>query len=184
MAEVLQTNAAELVPGPWQEGASPLGIRALRAQHAEWQPPADTAQLTAADWAALYYLPLAQSDLVIDSLCVPCEVLAVEQDLEPGSEPVAEDELTGFRLRLRGTEGERTELADVVIDASGTNSQTWGLAPGTPDFYILGAKNAVAAADFSIADGLAQIRELFRIVFDRADLDLYAANRGETPSTE
>ena len=43
-----------------------------------------------------------------------------------------------------------------------------------PDFYVLGAKSCGRDPRFTIALGLAQIRELFAIIGDRADLDLYA----------
>jgi hypothetical protein len=43
-----------------------------------------------------------------------------------------------------------------------------------PDFYILGAKSYGRSPQFLLAVGLAQIRELFTVLGDRADLDLYA----------
>ena len=43
-----------------------------------------------------------------------------------------------------------------------------------PDFYILGAKSFGRDPRFLIADGLEQIRELFTIIGDRPDLNLYA----------
>jgi hypothetical protein len=43
-----------------------------------------------------------------------------------------------------------------------------------PDFYVLGAKSFGRDSRFLISDGLDQIRELFAIIGDRADLDLYA----------
>ncbi len=42
-----------------------------------------------------------------------------------------------------------------------------------PDFYILGAKSYGRNPNFLIAIGLEQIRDLFTIIGDRADLDLY-----------
>ena len=43
-----------------------------------------------------------------------------------------------------------------------------------PDFYILGAKSFGRDSRFWISIGLEQIRELFTIIGDRAELDLYA----------
>jgi hypothetical protein len=43
-----------------------------------------------------------------------------------------------------------------------------------PDFYLLGAKSHGRDSRFLIADGLAQIRDLFTLIGDRADLNLYA----------
>jgi hypothetical protein len=42
-----------------------------------------------------------------------------------------------------------------------------------PDFYILGAKSYGRNSQFLLSVGLAQIRDLFSILGDRADLDLY-----------
>jgi hypothetical protein len=42
-----------------------------------------------------------------------------------------------------------------------------------PDFYVLGAKSYGRDSRFLISDGLRQIRELFTIIGDRAELNLY-----------
>jgi hypothetical protein len=44
-----------------------------------------------------------------------------------------------------------------------------------PDLYVLGAKSYGRDGRFSIAVGLEQIRRLFAIMGDRAELDLYAS---------
>jgi len=46
-----------------------------------------------------------------------------------------------------------------------------------PDFYILGAKSYGRNSHFLIFVGLEQVRQLFTIIGDRADLDLYASVR-------
>jgi thioredoxin reductase len=51
------------------------------------------------------------------------------------------------------------------------------LTTAEPDFYVLGAKSLGRDSRFTIAAGLAQIRELFTILGDRPDLDLYRAVR-------
>ena len=43
-----------------------------------------------------------------------------------------------------------------------------------PDFYILGAKSYGRTSSFLVSVGLQQIRELFALIGDREDLDLYA----------
>ncbi len=43
-----------------------------------------------------------------------------------------------------------------------------------PDFYILGAKSYGRDSRFLLSHGRAQVRDLFTILGDRADLDLYA----------
>lgn len=56
--------------------------------------------------------------------------------------------------------------------------QTWRgpqtLLNPEPDFYVLGAKSFGRNSKFLISAGLTQIRELFTILADRAELDLYA----------
>ncbi len=52
------------------------------------------------------------------------------------------------------------------------------LVQSEPDFYILGAKSFGRDSRFLIAAGLEQIRELFTIIGDRADLNLYATMAG------
>ncbi len=47
------------------------------------------------------------------------------------------------------------------------------LATAEPDFYVLGAKSLGRDSRFTIAAGLEQVRELFTILGDRPDLDLY-----------
>lgn len=47
-----------------------------------------------------------------------------------------------------------------------------------PDFYILGAKSYGRDGRFLISAGLSQIRDLFTIIGDRAELDLYATMAG------
>lgn len=60
------------------------------------------------------------------------------------------------------------------------------LTTSEPDFYILGSKSYGRDSRFLISIGLEQIRNLFTIIGDRADLDLYA-NDGDlvhTPASE
>lgn len=47
-----------------------------------------------------------------------------------------------------------------------------------PDFYVLGAKSYGRDSRFLIAHGLQQIRALFTLIGDRADLNLYATMAG------
>lgn len=180
----------------WRESVSPLGIAALSAQDPTWQPPEPTAAVSAAELAERYFLPLAQSDLLVDGIALGSEVVGIERDLAPG-EVVEEDEVAGFRLRIRSASGESVETADVVIDASGAAENAASLSFGAlagaesvpanagdhsphrlvtaeADFYILGAKSRPATARFRFVDGLAQIRDLFTIIADRPTLDLYA----------
>ena len=51
------------------------------------------------------------------------------------------------------------------------------LATAEPDFYVLGAKRLGRDSRFTIAAGLEQVRQLFTILGDRPDLDLYRSVR-------
>ncbi|MBI2823458.1 MAG: hypothetical protein HYX69_02065 [Planctomycetia bacterium] len=166
---------------PWRRLMSPLGLAALAAQDPRWQPPGGDSLPTAAELVAAYLVPLAQGDLLVDSVRTETEVVTIERDREPGEPPAGADEVEGFRLRVRDSAAELMERADVVIDASGVPSgqaDSHWFATGEPDFYVLGEKSAADPGRFSIRDGLAQIRDLFAIIGDRATLDLYASIGG------
>ncbi|MEX2111557.1 MAG: hypothetical protein WD845_00125 [Pirellulales bacterium] len=70
-------------------------------------------------------------------------------------------------------------MAKILADlgAGGTLDPRALLNP-EPDFYILGAKSFGRDSRFTIATGLEQVRALFTILGDRADLDLYATMPG------
>lgn len=104
---------------PWKLIASPLGLGALRTQDPNWQSPADDDLLTAAELAAVYYQPLADSDLLVDRIHTETEVVGVERPPLAEGEIIEEDDVLGFKLKLRDASGEREVEADVVIDASG-----------------------------------------------------------------
>lgn len=57
----------------------------------------------------------------------------------------------------------------LTISGAGPHS----LVSPEPNFYILGAKSYGRNSQFLIAAGLVQIRDLFTLLGDRADLDLY-----------
>ena len=56
--------------------------------------------------------------------------------------------------------------------------EAYRLVTPEPDFYVLGAKSYGRDSRFLIAHGLQQIRALFTLIGDRADLDLYATMAG------
>ncbi len=62
----------------WRASTSPLGIAALSAQQAQWQPAEPDALLSATELAERYFLPLAQSDLLVDHLLIGSEVIGLE----------------------------------------------------------------------------------------------------------
>lgn len=153
--------------------ASRLGVSALRAQNADWQPPAASATLAAAEWQAKYLTPLAESDLVADVLHLKHEVVSiVRRD---------DEEDASFEVRCRTSAGvEATHETDIVIDTTGKKAPAWcgdctldeelGFANPEADFYVLGAKGGAQ----SFAAGLVQIRDLFAILGERQDLDVYS----------
>jgi hypothetical protein len=46
-----------------------------------------------------------------------------------------------------------------------------------PDFYILGAKSYGRNSQFLVSIGLQQIRDVFSVIHDRENLDLYSSAR-------
>jgi len=81
----------------------------------------------------------------------------------------------GFRPNSRIYE--ELQVADDPITAAPTNwlasQDAQSLITPEPDFYVLGAKSIGRDSRFAIADGLRQIRQLFTIIGDRPELDLY-----------
>jgi 2-polyprenyl-6-methoxyphenol hydroxylase-like FAD-dependent oxidoreductase len=199
---VVQRCGNQAMATPWRMMVTSLGLAALRAQDTLWQPPAGDTLLTGREWAAQYLVPLSQTDLLADNLYERTEVLTVaREDLPPGESVDEEDDEDGgeessFTLRLRDAAGrERTDTADVVIDAAGVVSGARPasgievdeviakcgpspdgpvpVADGEPGYYVLGAKSYAGRADYLISTGHQQIRDLFAIIGDRVDLDLY-----------
>lgn len=129
---------------PFGMNHSTLGLAALRAQDANYHPPGDEELLTGREWVERYLAPLAQSDLVADNLRERTSVLAIgktwfrKTDL-PGSEERGDE---AFRLLVSDANGvQRTEQADVVIDATGVFSNpNWLGQGGIPAVGELGAR--------------------------------------------
>lgn len=83
---------------------------------------------------------------------------------------VGEPPLGGANARL--ADALAAQGAADMLDLQSCRTQA--LVNVEPDFYVLGAKSFGHDARFTIALGLAQTRELFTIIGDRAELDLYA----------
>jgi hypothetical protein len=120
---------------PFGMNVSKLGRAALRAQGGESSLPADDALLTGGEMATAYWLPLAESDLLVDCLRENVEVVAVGRGELLKSELVGQDARREFpfRLLLRTLDGagrESVEEADVVIDVTGTFGQPNALGAG------------------------------------------------------
>jgi thioredoxin reductase len=52
--------------------------------------------------------------------------------------------------------------------------ESGSMVTSEPDFYVIGAKSCGRDGRFVIADGLEQVRQVFSVIGDRADLNLYA----------
>lgn len=101
-------------------------------------------------------------------------------------------DLERFQVRLRGLHAEELEVDRVLANVGCrgdhslfaalqasldpiTEASPAELIHPEPHFYVLGAKSYGRDGRFLIADGLKQIRKLFSIIGDRAELDLYAS---------
>lgn len=127
---------------PWKWNVSTLGLAALAAQDPAWHPPEGDALPTGRELAERYLVPLSQTDLVVDSLRLGSEVLAI------GREGLLKGDLVGdesrsepsFRLLVRDRDGERYATADVVLDCTGTyGNHNWLGTGGLPALGELAA---------------------------------------------
>jgi hypothetical protein len=149
---------------PFGMNRSPLGLAALKAQDASYQPPGDDQLLTGREFADRYLIPLSQSDLLIDNLHERTEVVAVGRDgLLPGDMPGEEGRGDyNFRLLLRRTDPDdhgrqRIADADVVIDASGCyRTHNWLGHGGIP---AVGEEAAAAHIEYGLPDVLGAGRD-------------------------
>jgi threonine dehydrogenase-like Zn-dependent dehydrogenase len=160
---------------PFKQLASTLGVAALQAQNPERVLPPGDEQLTTAKWWNYYLVPLAESDLIVDVLKLSTEVMAIRRN---------EDD-TAFQIECRDAGGgELIVEAEIIIDCTGrAGNRQWfaeeaadpelGFLNPEADVYVLGGKSCPECS-IIFAQGLAQIRELFAILGEREDLDLYA----------
>ncbi|TWU24668.1 FAD-dependent oxidoreductase [Bythopirellula polymerisocia] len=168
-----------LLNGSFGEHASTLGVAALKAQDSKWHCPAGSAKLSASEYCQCYLRPLAESDLLADSLHLGMEVQRISHDDEDG-----------WRISCHSSSGhESVFTSEVVLDISGTDSDHFVKVEGedqvdesteplsflnpAPDYYVLGSKSRQSSFEFRFVEGLAQIRELFAILGEREDLDVY-----------
>lgn len=147
---------------PWQMNVTPLGLAALAAQDDEWQPPDDEAILTGRELAEQYFLPLANSDLLVDGLHLGVEVLALGRHGLLKSDMVEEDIRIDapFRILLRDADGqERLVTAEVVIDATGVyGNHNWAGEAGIPAIGELAAADQI---EYGLPDLLGADREKY-----------------------
>jgi hypothetical protein len=108
---------------PWEMNVTTLGVAALRIQDEAWKPARADEIMTCRELADRYFLPLAKSDLLSDSIQERMEVVAVGREGLLRADLPADDRRADvpFRILLRDADGtERVEHAEVVLDCSGT----------------------------------------------------------------
>jgi thioredoxin reductase len=128
---------------PWQENVSALGCTALAAQEPPWRPPEPGSFVTGREMVQCYFLPLAHSDLLVDSIHEHVEVAAIGRSrMLKGDRGSRRRE--PFRLLVRDRGTERAAEADVVIDATGTYGQhRWMGAGGIPAIGEMGCRSQI-----------------------------------------
>jgi hypothetical protein len=147
---------------PFGLNRSTLGLAALHAQCDTWQPPDDASLLTGRDLAEGYYLPLAQSDLLVDHIQQQTEVLAIARDGLLKGDQIGDPERreVDFRILTRDANGqEKTSTAAVVIDATGTFGQPNGLGSG--GLPAAGERDATDRIEQRLPDVLGKDRSLY-----------------------
>ncbi|WP_254507071.1 hypothetical protein [Anatilimnocola floriformis] len=80
-------------------------------------------------------------------------------------------------LALVGYRGETALFSElqIAVDPIHGGNDSKSISRGEANYYVLGSKTAGRNAEqFSFADGIAQIRQVFAIIGDRESLDLYA----------
>jgi thioredoxin reductase len=125
---------------PFGMNTTPLGLKTLRAEKSSL--PAEADLLTGREFRDAYLVPLAESEVLLESLFLETAVLQI------GRASIG----TGFRLLVRDGKGaERIESADVVLDCTGNYA--------TPKWLGEGAIAAVGelGARPQIASGLEDV---------------------------
>lgn len=147
---------------PFQMNRSTLGIAAIAAQDPAYQPPADDAILTGAEWFARYLQPLSQTDLLADHLRTRTEVVSVSRaefrktDM-PGDARRRESD---FRLLLARSDGSEAETtAEIVIDTSGVFGNPNFMGPGGAP--ARGERALREVIEYGVADVLGRDRERY-----------------------
>lgn len=147
---------------PFGGNVSPLALAALEAQGLLEGLPGRDELLTGREYVERYLRPLAASDLLEGCVQERTEVLAVGKT-GPLKGELIQDEERGdydFRLLIRMPDGtEKSVLADVVIDVSGTFSQPNSLGEG--GIPAVGEAAAAARIFRSVPDVLGEDRDHF-----------------------
>lgn len=106
---------------PFGMNTTPLGLKTLRSEKSSAQLPGESDILTGREFRDAYLVPLAESEVLLESLFLETAVLQIGR-VVGGS---------GFRLLLRDGKGaERIETSDVVLDCTGNYATPKWLGDG------------------------------------------------------
>ena len=169
LCPTVERLSSSAMGGPFRQNCSTLGLAALDAHDANYEPPRADEILTGRQWLDGYLLPLSRTDLIADSLRLRHTVLAVEY--------VDSDETFVIRVRDGAAGIVQTEIVDYLVD---TRALAGIGFPSSKDVGEPTIFSACDAEDFFIVavetfpNGLDQIRRIFARVGEREDLDIYA----------
>jgi hypothetical protein len=131
LEDILSAAAGRMTWEYAKDLVSPLGVMAIQTQDESWQPPGPSERWTVAEWWAKYLRPLAESDLVVDSIRFGSHVATIARsDWRKHEQPTpeeCEDGRGGWDFVIESN-GDRPAV-DAVIDASGLAFQL-GVANG------------------------------------------------------
>jgi len=138
---------------PTKMNISPLGVAALQAQNPKWECPLPESLWSGLECYDRYWKRLAQSDLIAGVLECNTEVVAIGRQGWLKKEGVGDQQRSEspFALLLRNSDGtERTAIADVVIDCTGTyGNHNWLGQGGIP---ALGETAAEIKIEYGLPD--------------------------------
>lgn len=118
---------------PFRSIGSPLGLAALKAQDPAYEAPEEEAYLSGNEWLDRYLLPLAETDLLADSLRLGMRAVAISNRDFRKTEGVDDEARAEAMLRVVLRDGNGIEsdtTADIVIDASGVLGTPNWIGPG------------------------------------------------------
>ena len=121
-----------LLDVPVRDCTTALGHAALASQDANYRTPDKDRRFTGQQFADEYLLPLAKSDLLVDSIHINSPVFEVSRLRVPLDDPCDLQERCNdeFRLLIQSRDrGSYTRRADLVFDCRGIASGTCGWGP-------------------------------------------------------